>query len=363
MALPENMNAAEGNIGAELAAKKQNVDEYKNATPPLKVSGTPEKSTATLPVDKVAPKARYGVRSGEQRIDTSGMTKPLGSFKYGTDSVPKTGPYKVHEGEAVIPKEKNALHEKMKASLGDSPSSAKPADLAAAQATPGTSTSTGGATAKRNSGAATGGAVTITTSGSSSTDTSTTTGAGAGKGAAKSKGGDKAGKEHPPVYNISVDSTGRSGDAMDGSKPGEDDAEPKSFKKGTSHVPKTGVYKLHEGEAVIPKDKNMADLNDKVMASLSGDDKKPKKEIKKMHIHKTANGKHIVVHEHHHPEHHPDEEHSMSDMAALHQHMEDHAGTPNEGEGAESAPPAGAAQMTAAPSPAPVPAAGGPAGM
>jgi hypothetical protein len=41
------------------------------------------------------------------------------------------------------------LHDKMKASLSDS---AKPADLAAAQATPGTSTSTGGATATRNSG-------------------------------------------------------------------------------------------------------------------------------------------------------------------------------------------------------------------
>jgi len=48
----------------------------------------------------------------------------------------------------------------------------------------------------------------------------------------------------------------------------------------------------------------------------------------------------------------------MEDMGALHQHMEDHAGTPNEGEGAESAPPAGAAQMTAAPSPAAPPAAG-----
>ena len=43
----------------------------------------------------------------------------------------------------------------------------EPADLAAAQATPGTSTSTGGATATRNSGAATGGVVTVTISGSS----------------------------------------------------------------------------------------------------------------------------------------------------------------------------------------------------
>jgi len=131
-----------------------------------------------------------------------------------------------------------------------------------------------------------------------------------------------------------------------------------SFKKGTSHVPKTGLYKLHEGEAVIPKEKNMDSMKDKMTEALGGEAKKPKKEIKEMHVRKTANGKHIVTHKHHHPEHHPDEEHSMENMAALHQHMEDHAGTPNDGEGAESAAPAGAAQMTAAPSPA-APAAAG----
>jgi len=130
-----------------------------------------------------------------------------------------------------------------------------------------------------------------------------------------------------------------------------------SYEKGTSHVPKTGIYKLHEGEAVIPKDKNMDSMKDKMTEALGGSDKKPKKEIKEMHVRKTANGKHIVTHKHHHPEHHPDEEHSMENMAALHQHMEDHAGTPNEGEGAESAAPAGAAQLTAAPSPAAAPAA------
>ena len=136
-----------------------------------------------------------------------------------------------------------------------------------------------------------------------------------------------------------------------------------SYEKGTSHVPKTGIYKLHEGEAVIPKEKNMDSMKDKMTDALGGSDKKPKKEIKEMHVRKTANGKHIVTHKHHHPEHHPDEDHAMNDMAELHQHMEDHAGTPNEGEGAESAAPAGAAQMTAAPSPAaPAPAAGGPAG-
>lgn len=128
-----------------------------------------------------------------------------------------------------------------------------------------------------------------------------------------------------------------------------------SFEKGTSHVPKTGVYKLHEGEAVIPKDKNMADTR---MDSLGGSDKKPKKEIKEMVHRKTANGKHIVTHKHHHPEHHPDEEHAMENMADLHAHMDAHAGTPNEGEAAP-ADGSGPAPMTAAPSPMAAPPAGG----
>jgi hypothetical protein len=200
-----------------IAAKSQNIDEYKNATNPISTAApaAPAKDNTPSPKDRVSPKARFGARTGEQRIDTKDMTQPLGSFK-----------------------------------------------------------------------------------------------------------------------------------------------------KGTSHVPKTGIYKLHEGEAVIPKDKNMDSMKDKMTDALGGDEKKPKKEIKEMHIRKTANGKHIVTHKHHSPAHHPDEEHSMENMADLHQHLEDHAGTPNDGEGAESAPPAGAAQMTAAPSPAAAPAAGAtPAGM
>ena len=106
-----------------------------------------------------------------------------------------------------------------KAGKGNSPDSAKPADLAAAQATPGTSTSTGGATATRNTGAATGGAVTITISGSSSTGTSTETSTATGKGAGKGSGkGPDTGDKRPHVYNITVNSTGESGNAVDGGK-------------------------------------------------------------------------------------------------------------------------------------------------
>jgi|SRR5665213_3454713 len=95
----------------------------------------------------------------------------------------------------------------------------------AEKSTKGASTSTGGAAALRNTGAATGGAVTITLSGSSSTDTSTETSTGSKSGGkAADKGAPaKAAADRPNVYNITVNSTGKSGDAVDNSdKPGED---------------------------------------------------------------------------------------------------------------------------------------------
>jgi hypothetical protein len=125
-----------------------------------------------------------------------------------------------------------------------------------------------------------------------------------------------------------------------------------SFKHGTDYVPKTGNYKLHEGEAVTPKEDNMADskLFDMV-PGRSSSEKKPEKHIKEIKIRKSHDGKHIVTHVHHHPTHHPDEEHVANDMAALHNHLEDHAGTPNEG---EETPASGApAPLTAAAPPIP----------
>jgi hypothetical protein len=119
------------------------------------------------------------------------------------------------------------------------------------------------------------------------------------------------------------------------------------FHKGTDYVEKTGPAMLEKGEAVIPKEKNM----DAVKDILGGHEtvKAPKK-IKEMVHTKSHNGKHIVVHKHHSPHSHPDhdETHVMNDMAELHQHMEDHAGTPNEGEeaGAQTGP-----QLSPTPSP------------
>lgn len=131
-----------------------------------------------------------------------------------------------------------------------------------------------------------------------------------------------------------------------------------SFKHGTDYVPRTGTYKLHEGEAVKTKKENMADWTKGISG---GSEKKPKKEIKEIRIKKSHDGKHVIIHQHHHPEHHEDETHVASDMSELHKHMDDHAGTPNEGE----APSGGSdamAQLTASPSPMPAPAAGPAAG-
>ena len=112
------------------------------------------------------------------------------------------------------------------------------------------------------------------------------------------------------------------------------------------HLPEH-VKTYDSGGLVTPqKDNSMAGMFDQI---TKGSDK-PKKEIHEISIKKTHNGKHIVTHKHHHPEHHPDETHAINSMADLHNHIDDHAGTPNDG---EEAPAAGApAPMTAAPSPA-----------
>lgn len=170
-------------------------------------------------------------------------------------------------------------------------------------------------------------------------------------------------KANPPQAVDKIHKNGKFGD-----KPGEKridvDQMTKplgSFKHGTTHVPKTGVYKLHEGEAVVPKkDNKMAGVFDLVKGN---DSKKPAKHIKTIVHSKSHDGKHVMVHKHHHPEHHEDETHIANDMSELHKHLEDHAGTPNEGEAAAApaAPVGGApaggppAPMTATPPPMPTP--------
>ena len=131
-----------------------------------------------------------------------------------------------------------------------------------------------------------------------------------------------------------------------------------SFKDGTDYVPKTGPYQLHEGEKVTSAKDNMDSKVFDMVPGKSASEKKPAKHIKEIRTTRAHDGKLIHTHVHHHPAHHPDETHVSNDMADLHNHFEDHAGTPNDG---EEAPTGGApAPLTAAapPMPGAAPAAG-----
>ena len=101
-----NMGAGSREEGG-LGARKQNVEEYDDATsgPPALPKATPAQDNP----DKINKKAKYGDRKGEVRIPVDQMIRPLGSFKKGTDYVPKTGIYKLHEGEAVKTAEENKM--------------------------------------------------------------------------------------------------------------------------------------------------------------------------------------------------------------------------------------------------------------
>jgi hypothetical protein len=58
-------------------------------------------------MDRINPKAKYGSKPGEKRLDVTDMTKPLSSYKNGTKYVPETGPAILHKGEEVIPTKEN----------------------------------------------------------------------------------------------------------------------------------------------------------------------------------------------------------------------------------------------------------------
>lgn len=107
---------------AAIAEKKKNIDAYKKATEPVQDTPAP---TSTKPTSKTVGTGRYGDNPGEKRIDVTDMTKPLGSYKKGTDYVPKTGVYKLEEGEAVKTKKENVL-EHLKDSLAGAEKPEKP---------------------------------------------------------------------------------------------------------------------------------------------------------------------------------------------------------------------------------------------
>lgn len=79
---------------AAINSKIQGIQAYKNATAP---QAAPAKVVGT-PINR---NAKYGDKTGEKRINTTNMTKPLGSFKKG-GKVKKTGVYKLHAKERVL---------------------------------------------------------------------------------------------------------------------------------------------------------------------------------------------------------------------------------------------------------------------
>jgi len=63
-----------------LADKQANIDEYKASLLPRIQNAEEPKPLIASPRDRVNPQAKYGARAGEQRIDVSDMTKPLGAL-------------------------------------------------------------------------------------------------------------------------------------------------------------------------------------------------------------------------------------------------------------------------------------------
>jgi hypothetical protein len=92
-----NEGNAEGLVARQQAFRDIGKGALSNS--PAPASATQKASPAPKP--KPNPATQYGSRPGEKRIDTSEMTKPLGSFKKG-GKVKKTGVYKLHKGERVL---------------------------------------------------------------------------------------------------------------------------------------------------------------------------------------------------------------------------------------------------------------------
>jgi hypothetical protein len=97
--------AADDSSAAGISAKNANIEEYKSIQTP---ASEPKPVQARRPSswEKVG-QGEYGSRKGEKRIDVTGMTKPLPSYKDGVDAVPEDGPAMLHKGEKIVPKKDN----------------------------------------------------------------------------------------------------------------------------------------------------------------------------------------------------------------------------------------------------------------
>ena len=101
-------------------------------------------------------------------------------------------------------------------------------------------------------------------------------------------------------------------------------------------IQKTGQYVMKAGEKVLTGDqhahlKNALSLAQTALSHEPEQDMQPKKVIRAMNIRKASDGSHVI--EHHHVDFsHPMEEHTAKNMDELHDHLEQHWGTPNDGE-------------------------------
>ena len=92
------MHPGDRATGEAVSARRQAMQELN----PAPARPDPAPKPAPAPKSAPNPKTQYGTQPGEKRIDVKDMVKPLGSFKKG-GKVPKTGVYKLHEGEQVVP--------------------------------------------------------------------------------------------------------------------------------------------------------------------------------------------------------------------------------------------------------------------
>ena len=100
-----------------IGMKTQMVKDLDAQTAAMKAPPAPKQMPAngpSSPADRMnsGARAKYGRGNGEKRIDTSDMTKPLGSFKKG-GKVKKTGVYKLHAKEQVMNAKQTAKADKM----------------------------------------------------------------------------------------------------------------------------------------------------------------------------------------------------------------------------------------------------------
>jgi hypothetical protein len=264
----------------------------------------------------------------------------LPSYKQGTDYVPETGPAILHEGEAVVPKEKNMADENSPVSKIASALGSAGKKLAAPQ------DDEGSAIAEKNR---------MIDEYKRATETPSST------------------PKPPAAEPQKKDPDASKGPNRYGTRKGEKRIDTTemvrplgSFEKGTDNVPKDGVYKLHAGEAVLNEnDAEQHRAKKRVGDALGGGaGKKPKLSAKKgtkksVHhttVHKSENGGVVIQHEFEDGTKGMMQHHSNFDSAA--NEMRQHFSSPGEqespaednaegGEAAEAqqAPPQSAAQL------------------